>query len=121
MKDRDLDPDEITETLHLIPTRAFRRGDMFRAGETNHARAYGMWMLSTEQADRSEELMDHCKRLLEWIAPVRSQIQDYRRKGVTTTIAFWWEPTDGPVGFTFPSADIRALADLCDDFDFYFA
>jgi hypothetical protein len=122
LKGRDLDPQEMSDGLRLIPTRAFRRGDPFRAGKVEHARAYGMWMLSTEEVVHSDDLMEHHRRLLEWLGPVRPQIQRYRsREGIEASIAFWWEPTDGPVGFTFPAVELRALTDLCDEFDFYFA
>src|SRR5260370_19198173 len=95
LKGRDLDPIEITHAFQLSPTHSFRRGDMFRAGGRDHARAYGMWMLSTEESVQSEELTQHCKRLLEWIGNLRSQIQKYRsQEGVDVTIGFWWEPTD---------------------------
>ena len=117
----DLDPEEVTTSLALAPTRAFRRGDPFQAGGRTHPRAYGAWMLSTESAEASEELIDHCRRLLTWIEPARLQLEAYLGSvGVRVTVAVWWQPTDGPIGFTLPSEEVRLLAGICHEFDFYF-
>ena len=118
---RDLNPEDVSAALLLTPTRAFRRGDTFQAGGRPHPRAYGAWTLSTEEAVASEELLDHVQRLLSWILPIREQLKSFlAHAGVRTAVAFWWEPTDGPVGFSFPSAEVKVLAELCDEFDFYF-
>lgn len=122
VKGDDIDPGEVAELLRLEPTRSFRKGELFRARDRMHPRAYGMWMLSTEKAVTSEELVDHCNYLLERLRPVRAEIDRVRaRVGVEVTVAFWWEPTDGPTGFTFPSRDLRELSEMCNNFDFYFA
>lgn len=118
----DLDPDEVTKSLGLKPSRAFRRGDSSTAGKRERKRAYGAWMLSTEGAVHSEDLVEHCEYLRDLVLPVRERLSTYlSREDVDVAVAFWWQPSDGPVGFTLPAGLLHELADICDEFDFYFA
>jgi hypothetical protein len=56
------------------------------------------------------------------VVPLRDRLSTYlSREDVDVAVAFWWEPSDGPVGFTMPAELLRALAGICDEFDFYFA
>jgi hypothetical protein len=119
---RDLDPEEVTTALGLQASTAFRRGDSFVAGKRERKRAYGAWTLSTEGAVHSEDLEAHCVYLRDLVLPVRERLSAYLSSDdVDVDVAFWWEPSDGPVGFTLPSGLLRELGSVCDRFDFYFA
>jgi len=118
---RDLNPDEATAALHLSPTRAFRKGDICIVEGSSRPCEHGSWMLSTQDTVDSEDLLDHSRQLLAWVLPVQDHLKSLLAHGERrATVVFWWEPTDGPVGFTFPSAELRTLAELCNTFDFYF-
>lgn len=119
---RDLDPGEITRILESTPSEAFRRGDPFTAGDRTMSRAYGVWTMSTKGRIESEDLIEHCRYLLAWASPIRERIAEYLcRTDVRVAVAYWWQPSDGPVGFTLPAELMRDLAGVCDEFDFYFA
>src|SRR5438874_1057675 len=73
----DLNPSEVSAALCLSPTRAFRRGDIFKSSSGHHPRAYGSWMLSTGNAIDSEKLVDHSRCLLAWMLPVQEQLKNF--------------------------------------------
>lgn len=120
LKADDLDPEQISSVLNTRSTRAFRRGDLF-AADMKSRRSFGMWQLSTAGTVASEEILDHCRCLVGWITPLEAQLKEYRAStNVRVSIAFWWEPLDGPLGFTFPAQEMKWLAEVCNEFDFYF-
>jgi len=119
---RDLDPDKVTTSLGLRPSRAFRRGDSVTTGKGERNRAHGAWMLSTEGAVHSDDLVEHCEYLRGLVLPVRERLSEYlSRDDMRVAVALWWEPSDGPVGFTLPAGLLAELASMSDEFDFYFA
>jgi len=119
---QDLVPEEVTTLLGLTPSQAFKRGDPFTAGGRSVPRAFGVWTLSTHGRVQSEDLTEHCRYLLNWVSPIRDRLKVYlARPDVSVAVAFWWEPTDGPAGFTLPSDVVQELTRICGEFEFYFA
>lgn len=118
----DLDPNDVTANLGLIPTRAFRKGDPFMAGGRTQQRAYGGWAVSTTDENLPEDIATHARLLRERIRPILPALSVYlTTPGIRVSIVIWWEPTDGPTGFSLPSDEMRELALFCHQFDFHFA
>jgi hypothetical protein len=120
VRGKSLDPAEVTLALKLKPTRAFKRGDDFKAGNRVCKRAYGAWTLTTEGAVESENITAHCEKLFEWLNPVRSALDAIlSRKGLNTAVVFWWPRDDRPVGFTLHRALVDQLTRICNDLEFF--
>ncbi|KAM3092386.1 DUF4279 domain-containing protein [Phormidesmis sp. 146-12] len=61
---KDLDPDEITQLLGVVPTAAYRKGDIFRGKKYDRIQKTGLWRLSVEKC-ADVELEDQINALLD--------------------------------------------------------
>jgi hypothetical protein len=113
MGDR-LDPDRVTSVLGVIPTLAYRKGEIWKRSPRHEYRGRsGLWLLSTRRELESLELVDHFRRLLdvlfpagsrERIGPVRALMHEEELEADVT--CFWY----GEHGATPPAIpdEIRA-------------
>jgi Domain of unknown function (DUF4279) len=125
-----LDPDEISRALEQQPTRAYRKGQTYRAGRHGPevTGKTGVWYFSTRRKIPSNDLADHLGVLERLIAPFGDQ--DQRRKKLSDIMrrenlqahvtCFWRGPpeTEKP---SIPSVAIAALSRLPADIEPDFA
>jgi hypothetical protein len=90
-----------------------------RLARINSGRSPGELVLDTSILSSSEDLLEHYSILIAALLALRSTIESARsREGTTSTIVIWWVPKDGPIGFNFPSRELRLLSDFCDTIEF---
>lgn len=71
-----LDPARVTEILHLSPTLAYRKGEIFKRSRGHEVRGRtNLWLLSSEGRVQSSELKDHLEYLLAILFPDGSMIE----------------------------------------------
>jgi hypothetical protein len=104
MGDR-LDPERVTEILHVSPTMAYRRGQIYKQSGHHQARGRtGLWLLSSEGHVQSADLTDHLAYLLKVIHGSReavSRLRSLMQAGdVEADVACFWS---GGVGTTPPA------------------
>jgi hypothetical protein len=100
----DFDPEEITGRLNLKPTKAWKIGDAFGAGQT---RSFSRWNLES-RLDKTIELEEHAKDVVNQLAPISSAVRELRSTydGRLVLVAYLH---DSNPGFFF---DEHLLADL---------
>src|SRR4051794_34712012 len=56
-----LDPRAVTDTVHVAPTTAHRKGETLSSPNTDRSRTtrFGLWYFSTREVAESAELVDH--------------------------------------------------------------
>jgi hypothetical protein len=122
LRGQDLDPDSITAALRIPPSKAFRRGDLFYPGGKPMPRAFGFWSLSTEGHVVSNLAIDHCRWLVASLSATRERLEVFLRDdSLSVAVSFWWEPEEGPNHLKLGASEIRALSELCNEFEIYFA
>jgi Domain of unknown function (DUF4279) len=89
----DLDPDEITRILRIVPTVAYRKGQQYRAGSRTGTilGKTGVWYFSTENVINSRRLADHVLALFgaissDYVEELMKQSQKPRQEGRVRTV-----------------------------------
>jgi hypothetical protein len=125
-----LDPDEISRVVKDEPTRAYRKGQIYRAGPRSPeiTGKTGVWYFSTKRRIPSKDLADHLDALVRLIFPVAdqderlSELRDImRRANLQAHVTCFWR---GPSGANRPSisaAVTGALRRLPADIELDFA
>lgn len=118
-----LDPNEVTYSLRIEPTRAFAKGEEYyikKIGEVRF-RPIGHWSISSEGFVDSTSTEAHARYLLNILEPSIDVIAKYLNNPCCrTSIIFWWEATDEHGGFTLKSDTLSRLCRLCNDLDYIF-
>jgi hypothetical protein len=67
----DLIPSEVTDILHLFPTKAYSKGETYQAGSHAGTRTgkTGVWYFATDTIVASHRLVDHILFLVSVMAP----------------------------------------------------
>ena len=124
-----LEPDEISSVIKERPTRAHRKGEIFKPGPRSPevTGKTGIWYFSTRRKIQSNDLADHLNALERLISPFGDQDSRLRelhdimaRRNLQAHVTFFWR---GPPGVQHPSipsistATLRRLpADIEPDF-----
>jgi hypothetical protein len=116
-----LDPGEITATLGLPPTIAYRKGEAYRRSRdgTKEARGRtGLWLLSTREHVQGTDLDRHLSFLLDILFPpsggerldrLRSLM---RMKSITADVGCFWYGKQGAQPPLIPEPMRKAFARL---------
>jgi hypothetical protein len=113
-----LDPDEISSVIKERPTRAHRKGEIFRPGPRSPevTGKTGIWYFSTRRKIRSDNLADHLNALERLISPFGDQgnrLKELRdimeRRNLQAHVTFFWR---GPPNVQRPSVPSIATATL---------
>ncbi len=118
----ELDPNEVTNSLQIQPTRAYAKEEEYnsKSGQTLR-RPTGHWSISSEGFVDSTSTEAHARYLLNILEPSIDAIANYLNNPCfRTSIIFWWEATDEHGGFTLKSDILSRLCRLCNDLDYTF-
>jgi Domain of unknown function (DUF4279) len=113
-----LEPDEISSVIKERPSRAYRKGEIFRPGPRSPevTGKTGMWYFSTRRKIQSNDLADHLNALERLISPFGDRdgrLKELRdimeRRNLQAHVTFFWR---GPPGVQRPSISPVATATL---------
>lgn len=104
----DLDPDEVTRRLGIVPMEAFRRGDTFSRGLV---RKLGYWGISSQDQVATNDLEEHIAWLLDRLEPASGPFKALCAEDVDADI-FCYLETRGQGGPEFSSRLMGRLAAL---------
>jgi hypothetical protein len=85
----DLDPDQVTKSLGVTPSEAFRRGDPFGRGGLR--RRHGHRALCSEGRVASNDLGEHIAWLLDLVEPASDALARLRSQGVDADVFCYLE------------------------------
>jgi Domain of unknown function (DUF4279) len=124
-----LDPEEISRVIKEKPTRAYRKGEIYRSGPHGPEviGKTGVWYFSTRRKSSSKDLADHLSVLERMIAPFGDQdnrLKELReimnRENLQAHVTCFWRGPPGAQEPSIPSFAITALrrlpADIQPDF-----
>ncbi len=106
-----VDPDEITATIGVPPSKVQRRGDP-KKGKTNEFLSKGGWFLSTEGILGSKDARHHLDWIIERIAGKKMVFAQFRERGYLVDICVRWDSLSGHGGPTLSPIQMKALSDL---------
>jgi hypothetical protein len=113
-----LEPDEISSVIKERPTRAHRKGEIFKPGRRSPevTGKTGIWYFSTRRKIQSNDLVDHLNALERLISPFGDQdsrlgeLHDIMaRRNLRAHVTFFWR---GPPGVQHPSIPSSSTATL---------
>jgi hypothetical protein len=113
-----LDPDEISRVVKEQPTKAYRKGQIYRSGPhgPDVTGRTGVWYFSTKRKTMSKDLADHFNVLERLVAPFGDQgtrLKELRdimeNRNLQAHVTFFWR---GPPGVQRPSIPPIAAATL---------
>jgi len=121
MRSDNLVPGVITETLGLLPSHAFSKGEPSSVTADAPKRPWGVWSWSTEGRLSTTIVKDHAQLLLSVLEPKRDQILTYvANSDYYVEIRIGWHTKYLEGGFTLPAPVIQRLSLLCNYLDFGF-
>ena len=108
---KSLDPEEVSASLRLSPSRAFKEGD--RKGTGGDRWGHGLWSISTEGVVEAADLEAHIAWLLHQLEPARSELPGVLAEGaVKGRIFCFFETEKMNDGAEFSAALINRVAAL---------
>jgi hypothetical protein len=113
-----LEPDEISHIVKEKPTRAYRKGEIYRPGPRSPeiTAKTGVWYFSTKHKIHSNDLADHINALERLVSPVADRdgrlkelhdVMEHRNLQAHATL-FW----HGPPGARHPAIPLGATEAL---------
>jgi hypothetical protein len=76
-----LEPDRLTNILHIDPTTAYRKGEVYKRSRGHEVRGRtGLWLLSSKGRVHSSDLGDHLSYLLKILPDSRDDRMETLRK-----------------------------------------
>jgi hypothetical protein len=99
-------------------SRAWVKGDEYlsRSGQVLK-KASGLWAITCSHTCVADAAQDLLKILSPSAKKIRTVAQDLE---ATVAVSVWWEPEGGQGGFTVPGATLMQLAEIGEQFNFYF-
>lgn len=128
----ELNPEEISNRIGVIPTRAFTKGKKYLGKTRNpntkeiseiwRERPRGIWAVDSKQLSNREKVEDHIKFLLDILEPKKKQLEPYLEQEDIYTISFyiWWEPYGGYGSYEVSSETIHRMSSLSHYTEFAF-
>jgi hypothetical protein len=84
----DVSPDEITELLHIVPTKFFRKGDPHNLGKLKR-KANG-WFYSTKEMSSSKDTRRHIDLILATLDGKDDSVKKLQIMGCKLDITSYW-------------------------------
>lgn len=114
-----LDPSRITAILDIIPTLAYRKGEIFKRSRGHEVRGRtNLWLLSSKSRVQSSELSDHLEYLLTVLFPGGSDDRAERLRAmlrdghVQADVCCFWAGSPGMTPPVIPEHVRVALTSL---------
>lgn len=117
----DLNPDEVTDILGVVPTEIQRAGEL-RSEKTKKVHKTSGWFLSTEGVLNSLDARHHLDWLLDRIANKRNQIEALKKRQYLVDVCVRWDSKSGHGGPTLSQNQLLGFGNLGVEvwFDVYF-
>lgn len=111
---KNLDPQEVTTKLGIMPSESFSRGD-YRTDTEKWSR--GFWKLSSEKIGE-EEMRAHIEWLVDQLFPIKHQLQEQLKDPTIRAwiSCYWLLPTDHEV-ISLSSSLLAKIAEIGLDID----
>ncbi len=125
-----LEPDEISYIVKEKPTRAYRKGEVYRPGPRSPeiTGKTGVWYFSTKHKIRSDDLTDHINALEGLVSPVADptgRLKELReimeRRNLQAHATLFWHGPPGARHPVIPPSATEALRRLPADIEADFA
>lgn len=114
----DIDPDAMDAETGLVRSRGFKKGDAFSTRSESHTRAFGLWVLSTETMESSEEPGKHLETLFKIVNPVLSTIRSIAtRSGAEIRLRIGIDINYSVAAFCLPPSILAEMARAVDGVD----
>ena len=129
----DLDPEQVTRILRVVPTVAYAKGAIYQSGKgeriAEKTGRTGLWLLSTDGLVASDNLQHHLFYILGVLVPGRQDVTPLaqlhslltQQKGLRADVSAFWHGRFGAKKPSIPRAVPEILkllpADLETDFD----
>jgi len=121
LRSDNLVPEEITKTLGVRPSWAFRKGDRYKSVSGILEQPWGVWAVDSKDAVKSREPEAHAKYILDLLEPRADQIRRLiGGKDLHVSMRIWWETYGSTTGYSLKSETVRRLASLCQELNFTF-
>ena len=111
-----LDPAEVTRVVDLLPTRAYRKGEI--SPNRSVPRPRGIWAIEC----RADNIETATAELLAIVETRMGQLREAASKydGAELTVGIFWQPEGGQGGYSLSSDVVQRLSKLGTRIDFYF-
>jgi hypothetical protein len=114
-----LDPADVTASLHLEPSCAYRAGEVYRGRDgVERMRPSTVWHYTTASAVQSAEPEEHVRYLLDKLEPVADVIRAIRSKADYSCVYIRYEIGYHIASFGMSGKMLARLAALVDDVNF---
>jgi len=107
----ELDPDEVTRILDIIPTETQRRGDSVPR-KPNKTFSKSGWFLSTKGILESKDSRDHLDWLLDRVRDKKPEFSELHERGYLIDLCVRWDSLRGDGGPTLSPKQMYELAEL---------
>ena len=107
----DLQPDELTEYLGILPSRTQTKGQKNELQRNKLIKLNG-WFLTTKNILDSKDCRRHIDYLADKILPVKNKLKSLIADGTKIDISCYWESESGHGGPTLSKQQFLKLAEL---------
>ncbi len=118
----DLNPDEITKSLDIQPTRSYYKGENYKIPNVGiRQRPIGHWSVNSDKIIQSTSTEKHAKCLLNILEQKSERVLKFVSKShLRISIVFWWEGIACHGGFSLSNETLGRLCRFCNDIDYHF-
>jgi hypothetical protein len=118
----DVDPDEVTRKLGIVPTRTQQSLGARVENGVHHAGRPNAWFLSTEGVVASQDVRAHIDWLMDTVMPAEAALRGLQESGVAVDVSCYWLSASGHGGPCLSPSQAEKLArlQLTCWFDVYF-
>jgi hypothetical protein len=110
LRGKYLIPQEVTNSIGIIPTKSFKRGDI-RKGSTTWP--HGYWELTSKESVQSSDLSKHLEWLAEVLEPTKKElIKILNQEGINAEISCFWILPSSHESLSISSEMVRRMAFL---------
>ena len=132
MRSGILEPEKITRTLGIEPTRKWSKDDIYWGKKLDvntqeivsiqRKRPWGVWAIDTSVLVDSKRVEEHITFLLDLLRPVENEIQKLLTNIPSYNVSFYirWEPIDGHGSYEISSKSLHQMSKLCHHVEFNF-
>jgi hypothetical protein len=125
IKSETLEPEAVTTTLGLQPSRFWMKGEEYigrtwdpakrRVSEARRQRTFGIWALDSKALKDTWRVERHIEFLLTQLEPRQADIRQFVELADEVSVSFfiWCEPGSGHGSYEITSRTLARMAALC--------